>query len=181
MSNRPNPSRAFSPLLVAVAVLSACVLAACSSPTSTPGTPTPGSSTRGPTTTPPPPPSPTPATALFTGLHNGSMVSYKPRVTGHLASIPSGMDTWLVIVPTDAPTYWPQPGPLQADVKGNFDAPVTFGYSTDKGKSFILMIVDVPPDGSHKFLVFTSTTQYTGLPGLPSGSQILAQINVTRS
>jgi hypothetical protein len=123
------------------------------------------------------------ATARFTGLHNGSKVSFIQNVTGHVAGIPPGMDSWLVVQPVAAPAYWPQRGPLHLDEYGHFDAVAIFGHSPtqDRGEHFILMIVVVPPDVSQRFEYFTSHPLGIGLPALPGGTRILTQITVERS
>jgi hypothetical protein len=170
----------------ATTATAAAALAAAVATTSSPGShghaPTPPAATRTVVPTSRPTNGVT-ATARFTGLHDGSKVSFIQNVTGHVADIPPGMDSWLVLQPVAALTYWPQRGPLHLDEHGHFDAVAIFGHSPtqDRGEHFILMIVVVPPDVSRRFEDFTSRPSGAGLSALPGGTQILTHITVERS
>lgn len=125
-----------------------------------------------------------PVTAQFTGLHDGSKVSFIQKVTGQVTGIPPSTDIWLVVRPVTAAAYRPQPGPLHVDVQGLFDAVAVFGQSStqNRGERFILMLVSATPSASQYFELFGSShSQGASLPTLPDGTQILAEITVERS
>jgi len=129
-------------------------------------------------------PAPAGPTAQFTGLHDGSKVSFIQKVSGQVVDIPPLMDIWLVVRPVGAATYQPQPGPLHPDVDGLFDGVAVFGHSPtqNRGERFILMIVEATPSASQYLELFAgSHPQGASLPALPDGTQILTQITVQRS
>ena len=173
MNKRPNRFNAVSPFLAAVAVLSVCVLAtSCgggSAPSSTATSLSPSVTSTPPTSTQPPP------TAQFTSLHDGSRVSYNQQVTGTVSGIPAGTYTWLVVEPSLTPGYyWPQTGPLNPEVNGQFRALTYIGQSAtqNSGEEFTLMIVQASPDASQRFHEFIIKAPGTGLQGLPDGTNI---------
>ena len=172
-------------LFSAVAVLAACALtASCSWPwSSTPSTTSTATVTPSPsvTTSLPPPPS-AKMTAGFTGLHNGSRVSYPQQVTGLVSNVPTGMDIWLVVQPLFAPQYWPQSGPLLI-VGGQFHGVAYFGQTAAQGsgQEFNLLIVSAPQDASQLFQGFVQKQQVAGMVRLPRDVQPLTLILVKRS
>lgn len=165
------------------AVLSACALTtSCGPPSSSTSSTTPTPSvTTSPSVISSPKTSP-PTTAGFTGLHNGSRVSFTQQVAGLVSGIPTGMDIWLVVQPIFAPQYWPQSGPLLI-VGGQFHAVVYFGLSASQGsgQEFNLIIVSAPQDASQRFRDFLQKPQAAGMSGLPGGAQPLTLIFVKRS
>ncbi len=142
------------------------------------------------TSPPPPPPSTTvtpptsaPATGQLTGLRDGSKVAYQQQMSGVVTGLPSGNDAWIVVTPVLAPTYWPQPGPLQLDSKGSFRTSIYFGASTTQniGENFIVRLVVAPPAASARFRDFLAQPSPSqGLPTLPPGVHTLTQVTVTR-
>ena len=173
-TDRSTAVRLFS---VAVAVLACALTASCGPSAKT------GSNSNTTTPTPTVTTSPPTMTARFTGLHDGSPVTFTQQVAGIVSGIPSGMDTWLVVQPSLAPQYWPQSGPLQTAVGGQFNAVAHIGESAtqDRGEEFNLMIVSAPQDASQRFQEFLGKPQAMGMQGLPGGAQPLAQIHVKRS
>ena len=130
-----------------------------------------------------PPPPPPDVRAKFTGLRDGSEVSFSQQVTGLVSGIPNEFDTWLVVQPILAPDYWPQDDALHPDPLSQFRAVAHFGQSAtqDSGKEFILMIVSAPQDASQRFREFVGTgSMQHGMQPLPSGSKVLKQITVKR-
>ena len=130
----------------------------------------------------PRPPPPT-VRAEFTGLRDGSKVSFSQQVTGLVSGIPNGFDTWLIVQPILAPDYWPQDDALHPDPLSQFRAVAYFGQSTtqNSGEEFILMIVSASQDASQRFREFVGTgSMQHGMQSLPSGSRVLKQITVKR-
>lgn len=184
MHQRTDRCIAVTLFLVAVAVLSAGALTASCGPAQPSASPASSSTqppSRSPTSSSPQPP-PAQSTAQFTGLHEGSRVSFNQPVTGLISGIPSGMDTWLVVQPTLAPDYWPQPGPLNLDLHGRFRALAYFGQSVaqNSGEMFILMIVTASQNASQRFEDFIRTPHGIGMQALPYGTRILTQLTVRR-
>jgi copper(I)-binding protein len=176
-------------LFSAVAVLAACALTASCSSHSSSTSSTTSTATVTPSVTPspsvttslPPPPS-AKMTAGFTGLHNGSRVSYPQQVTGLVSNVPAGMDIWLVVQPLFAPQYWPQSGPLLI-VGGQFHGVAYFGQTAAQGsgQEFNLLIVSAPQDASQLFQGFVQKQQVAGMVRLPRDVQPLTLILVKRS
>jgi len=121
-------------------------------------------------------------TGRLSSPQDRSEVSFSQPVTGLVSGIPNGFDTWLVVKPILAPSYWPQDEPLHPDPHCQFRTAAYFGQSAtqNSGEEFILMIVSASQDASERFREFVRAPQGTGMQRLPSGSQVLSQITVKR-
>ena len=112
-------------------------------------------------------------TAQFTSLHDGSRVSYNQQVTGTVSGIPAGTYTWLVVEPSLTPGYyWPQTGPLNPEVNGQFRALTYIGQSAtqNSGEEFTLMIVQAsrtPASGFTNSSLKRRARAFRGFPMAP--------------
>jgi hypothetical protein len=153
---------------------------ASASPTVAPTTPEPVHSP----TTAPPPNTDIAVPAQFISPQNGGMVSSQQTVIGTAPTVPS-RTVWLVVLPTQSPQFWPQPGPLTLDRNGRFSSMCNFGVnqSMNRGEEFTVMMISATSGADQVFRNFFTTGQNTrsGLVSLPSGAQIISKIIVTRS
>jgi hypothetical protein len=124
-----------------------------------------------------------PPAGRLTGPHGGRTVAWQQAVSGVVTGLSAGDQAWIVIDPSLAPSYWPQPGPLQLSPSGNFRVTAYFGASArqDSGEHFTMRLVLAPPAASARIRAFQIQPAHQhGMLKLPAGVRTLAQVTVTR-
>jgi hypothetical protein len=124
-----------------------------------------------------------PPAGRLTGPHGGRTVAWQQGVSGVVTGLAAGDQAWIVIDPSLAPSYWPQPGPLQLSPSGNFRVTAYFGASArqDSGEHFTMRLVLAPPAASARIRAFQiQPAHQRGMLKLPTGVRTLAQVTVIR-
>jgi hypothetical protein len=124
----------------------------------------------------------TPAGRL-TGPQRGRTVTWLQAVSGVVTGLSAGDQAWIVVDPSLAPSYWPQPGPLRLSPAGDFRITAYFGASArqDSGERFRLRLVLATPAASARLRAFQiQPAHQRGLLKMPAGVRTLAAVTVIR-
>jgi hypothetical protein len=165
-------------VMLAVAACGA-TLAACSGSPAHPAHPAAGAHSPGPPTAVA---DTTPAGRL-TGPQHGRAVAWQQAVSGVVTGLSAGDRAWIVVDPSLASSYWPQPGPLRLSPAGDFRDTAYFGKSAsqDSGERFSVRLVLATPAASARLRAFQIQPAHRrGMLELPAGVRTLAQVTVVR-
>jgi hypothetical protein len=124
-----------------------------------------------------------PLVGQLTNPQDGGKADYNQVVTGVVTGLPPGIDAWIVLYPTQAPAFWPQPGPLALNPAGRFRTSVYVGAGATQniGENFIVYLVAASPAASARFRAFAGPpVQSQGMSALPPDVKTLETITVTR-
>jgi len=124
-----------------------------------------------------------PPAGRLTGPDGGRTVAWQQGVSGVVTGLAAGDQAWIVVDPSRAPSYWPQPGPLRLSPSGSFRVTAYFGVSAgqDSGERFTMRLVLAPPGASARIRAFQiQPAHQQGMLKLPAGVRTLAQVTVTR-
>lgn len=117
---------------------------------------------------------------------DGASVDHGVAVQGTVDSLDKGDVLWLLVIPAEAPSYHPQPGPLPLGRGGRWSGVAYVGTpgTADVGKRFTIVLAEAEARGDAKLREYMdrvrATKVYPGLTDLPPGVTPLALLRVSR-
>ncbi len=115
---------------------------------------------------------------------NNSTVEIKEMIQGTSQRISKGQEIWIVVYPHITDRYYPQNGPADVEVGGEWASLTIIGVETDTSMKFDIIAVLADETAQDTFNDYLSKSQadqsWEGLEKLPSGAAIYDRVTVTR-
>jgi hypothetical protein len=115
---------------------------------------------------------------------NNSAVGLQEVVRGTSQRISRKQEIWLVVYPHSVGLYYPQNGPADMQIKGDWASLAIIGVKENTGATFDIIVVLADEAAQDTFNAYLSKSQadglWKGLDGLPSGAVIYDRVTVTR-
>jgi hypothetical protein len=143
---------------------------------------------RSPSPSPSPTPTPTSlAQVNITSPSNDSTVNQSATIQGTAQGLANNQTLWIVVVPESATRtiYYPVDAPITVQSDGTWSKLANVGSSQDVGKPFDILVVQANQSANTTFANYIatgkSTGNYPGLPSLPGGATVVANVTETRT
>ncbi|HET7463758.1 MAG TPA: hypothetical protein VFJ82_21060 [Longimicrobium sp.] len=123
-----------------------------------------------------------PTGVRITSPAEASTVSRLVTVQGTSCHVPRGQQLWVIVLPQGVSAFYPQTGPVVVS-GGRWSASAYVGLdSVDAGRGFqiIAALADRQAHGVIQGYFTQARGNFGGLPSLPSGTQVMSQVQVVR-